>query len=293
MLHVKSLLIFYLLKSTRQVFVCASQKVVIVVELTWTLQLIPGQECIVSTCSTCLSYSTCCFSYVLNYKYSNWDKESDYDCYYELGIQSFPKSFKWSFPHFLWVWLSSLLCTSWRKKKREKNPETWSCNRKLVRCYPFLRCRSELSKGIFKGAKGLLMNRHIIDLWTKQSLIMCGWKFNWGSERRSLLAKLMHGQEWREFDWALCHWGKGWDTNDHSANASGFSLLPFSAQAFLCLLSSAACVIQLFLCFQIRRKCLQLTNFPHLGVLFCHLFNPLLPIFVLFFSLYKWQELSV
>lgn len=30
MLHVKSLLIFYLLKSTRQVFVCASQKVVIV-----------------------------------------------------------------------------------------------------------------------------------------------------------------------------------------------------------------------------------------------------------------------
>lgn len=27
-----------------------------------------------------------------NYKYSNWDKESDYDCYYELGIQSFPKS---------------------------------------------------------------------------------------------------------------------------------------------------------------------------------------------------------
>lgn len=89
MLHVKSLLIFYLLKSTRQVFVCASQKVVIVAELTWTLQLIPGQECIVSTCSTCLSYSTCCFSYVLNYKYSN--------CPYETKSQTMTATMSWAF----------------------------------------------------------------------------------------------------------------------------------------------------------------------------------------------------
>ena len=37
-----------------------------------------------------------------------------------------------------------------------------------------LRCNSELSEGIFEEAKGLLMNRPFIDLWTKLSLIMCG-----------------------------------------------------------------------------------------------------------------------
>lgn len=78
------------------------------------------------------------------------------------------------------------------------------------------------------------MNRPIIDLWTKQSLIMCGWAFNWGSERRSLLAKVMRGQEWGEFDWVLWHKGKVWDTNDHWADASESFSRPLALVFFSC-----------------------------------------------------------
>jgi len=46
--------------------------------------------------------------------------------------------------------------------------------RNSVRHRHLLKRNSELSKGIFEEAKGLLMNRPVIDLWTKQSLIMCG-----------------------------------------------------------------------------------------------------------------------
>lgn len=66
-----------------------------------------------------------------------------------------------------------------RGKKKTKNPaDTKNQNGNFARHCHLHRCNGELSKGIFEEAKGLLMNRPFIDLWIKQSLIMCGWVFN-------------------------------------------------------------------------------------------------------------------
>lgn len=105
------------------------------------------------------------------------------------------------------------------KKKNSKNPQTWNWNGNSPwRCLLLLLLRNKWRKqrGIFEEAKGLLMNRAFIDLWTKQLLIMCEWAINWGSETRSLPARVMHGQDWGGFDWVLRHWGKGWDENNRS-----------------------------------------------------------------------------
>lgn len=174
-------------------------------------------------------------------------------------------------------WLPSLSRTSWKKKKKKENPQTWNRNGNSARRYHLLRCNSELSKGIFEEAKGLLMNRLFIDLWTKQSLIMCGWAFNWGSETRSLLAKLIHGQEGGEFDWVLCHWGEGWHTKvtqpmplDLPFSLLHLCLFFLSASPFLCLLViDTCCVLLLSLYFQILQS-----KSPHfLQLLFCHVFS--------------------
>lgn len=145
------------------------------------------------------------------------------------------------------------------------------------------------------------MNRPFIDLWTKQSLIMCGRAFNWGSETRFLLAKRMHGQEWGAFDWVLCHWGKGWGTTVTQPmpldlpcsllRLCHFSSLSLSASPFLWLLVSATfCLVPLSLCFQIRRKCPPSPHFPQLCVLLCHLLRQACLVPLWFSDLCEWQR---
>lgn len=101
--------------------------------------------------------------------------------------------------------------TSWKRakiKKKISGQNHSGCSAKLH----LPACNSGRSKGIFEKAKGLLMNRLFIDLWTKQSLIMCRAAFNWGSRASTLLAERLRGQEWRVFDWVLCRHGDGWST---------------------------------------------------------------------------------
>lgn len=97
-----------------------------------------------------------------------------------------------------------------KKKKRKISRQNQSGSSARLHHLPAY--HSRLSKGIFETAKGLLMNRVFIDLWTKQSLIMCRAAFNWGSRTSPLLAERLRGQEWRAFDCVLRHRDEGWGT---------------------------------------------------------------------------------
>lgn len=103
------------------------------------------------------------------------------------------------------VWVLWLFIWLFKKRRRISRKKTeW----KLGQAPP--PPDSELTKEIFEMAKGLLMNRLFIDLWTKQSLIMCRAAFNWGRRTSPLLAERLRGREWRAFDRALRHRGEGW-----------------------------------------------------------------------------------
>lgn len=111
-----------------------------------------------------------------------------------------------------------------------------------VRRRHFPACNSELSKGIFEEAKGLLMNRLFIDLWTKQSLIMCRAAFNWGRRTSPLLAERLRGGEWRAFDRVFCHRGEGWGPITQPCYCAFFSPTLRTGLYFCCRLKSPLCV---------------------------------------------------
>lgn len=149
--------------------------------------------------------------------------------------------------------------TSWKEKKKKRNPQTWNRNENAAsRCHlPQMQWWTE--RGDLWGSKGTFNEQALY--WSVDKTVVNyvqGGHLIEGSETRSLLAKRIHGQEGRAFDWVPCHWGKGWDTAVTQPMPLDLPFLPLlSASHFSLSLSKwhslAYSALPLF--FQIKRKC--------------------------------------